>query len=301
MTVVSGVADPGVADPSVAGTGVAGTGGIVAAALIPGMPHLLAGQPAASWRDLRVAAEVVGERFRAAGVQTVLELSTQWFTVLGHQFQLDPNPRGTRTDENWYAYDYGKLRYDLRTDTALTGEWLTRCAADGFQARRTHYEGFPIDTGTVVASALLDPGGHFTWSMVSCNLYADVEALAALGRHGAAASQAVNRRVGVVAVTGLSAGLIQEWISPADDAIADPRHDKWNRRMIEALTSGQLEDALAMREDFAREAAADSQFRALAFLAGTGVAAGPAELLAYGPVWGTGAAVLHWAGQPGAG
>jgi 2-aminophenol/2-amino-5-chlorophenol 1,6-dioxygenase subunit alpha len=270
---------------------------IVAAAVIPGMPHLLAGEPAASWRDLRTAAEVVGERFRDAGVQTVLLLSTQWFTVLGHQFQLDPNPRGTRTDENWYGYDFGHLGYDLRTDTAMTTQWASRCAADGFQARPTHYEGFPIDTGTVVAAALLDPGGRFAWSMVSCNLYADVTSLSALGRHGNDASQAVSRRTAAVAVTGLSAGLIQEWIDPADDKIAAPQHDTWNRRMTDALTHGQLDEALAMREAFAREAAADSQFRALAFLAGTGAVTGPAELLAYGPVWGTGAAVLHWAGQ----
>ena len=34
---------------------------IVAAALIPGMPHMLGSEPATSWQDLRTAAEVVGE------------------------------------------------------------------------------------------------------------------------------------------------------------------------------------------------------------------------------------------------
>jgi 2-aminophenol/2-amino-5-chlorophenol 1,6-dioxygenase subunit alpha len=49
-----------------------------------------------------------------------------------------------------------------------------------------------------------------------------------------------------------------------------------------------------VREQFAREGAADSQFRALAFLAGAGVLTSSAQVLAYGPIWGTGAAVLRW-------
>jgi 2-aminophenol/2-amino-5-chlorophenol 1,6-dioxygenase alpha subunit len=51
---------------------------------------------------------------------------------------------------------------------------------------------------------------------------------------------------------------------------------------------------LALREQYAREASVDSQLRALAFLAGTGCLDAPADVLAYGPVWGTGAAVIHW-------
>jgi 2-aminophenol/2-amino-5-chlorophenol 1,6-dioxygenase alpha subunit len=64
--------------------------------------------------------------------------------------------------------------------------------------------------------------------------------------------------------------------------------------MLDLLTAGDVAGALAVREDFAREAQADSQFRALAFAAGAGGAAGPATRHAYGPLWGTGAAVLSW-------
>ena len=89
---------------------------VAAAALVPGMPHLLAADPAPSWKELAAATRAVGDRLRAAGVEAVLLLSTQWFTVLGHQVQCDPHLSGTRTDENWYAYDYGHLRYDLAVD-----------------------------------------------------------------------------------------------------------------------------------------------------------------------------------------
>ena len=269
-------------------------GRVVATALVPGSPHLLAAEPAPSWKDLRAAVETVGDRFRDAGVQSLVVLSTQWFTVLGHQFQLDPNPRGRRTDENWYGYDYGRLDYDLRIDVELTREWLRAAGAEGLQTRETRYDGFPIDTGTIVAARLLDPGRRTPIALVSCNLYAAVDTLAALGRTAGAAAAATGRDVGVVAVTGLSAGLLQRWIRPDEDEVASEEHDRWNRRVLGLLTAGRMEEALAVREEFAREAQADSQFRALAFLAGAGLTDGPADLISYGPVWGTGAAVLAW-------
>jgi 2-aminophenol/2-amino-5-chlorophenol 1,6-dioxygenase subunit alpha len=49
-----------------------------------------------------------------------------------------------------------------------------------------------------------------------------------------------------------------------------------------------------MSPQYAAAAQADSQFRAFAFLDGAGVVDGPGEVLAYGPVWGTGAAVVWW-------
>ncbi|MEW2505787.1 hypothetical protein AB0878_35510 [Amycolatopsis sp. NPDC047767] len=267
---------------------------VVAAALVPGMPQLLAKSPAPSWADLRAGVEQVGEDFREAGVDTVLLMSTQWFTVLGHQFQLDPNPRGERMDENWYAYDYGRISYDLQVDTDLAERWVGLTADRGLQARRTRYDGFPIDTGTVTIANLLDPGRRFRYAMVSCNLYAEVDNIATLGETGVAAAAATGRRVGVVVVSGLSAGLIQRWIEPSEDGIATPWQDKWNRRILDALVRGDVKEALDLRESFAREAAADSQFRALAFLLGAGVLDQPGELLSYGPIWGTGAAVVRW-------
>jgi 2-aminophenol/2-amino-5-chlorophenol 1,6-dioxygenase subunit alpha len=267
---------------------------VVAAALVPGMPHMLAQQPASSWADLAAAVREVGDDFRAVGVDTVLMLSTQWFTVLGHQFQLDPNPRGRRVDENWYDFDYGHIDYNLRIDVELTERWITATAERGLQARKTHYEQFPIDTGTTTVSSLIDPGRQFRFAQVSCNLYAAVDSIATIAQAGLAAAESVGRRVGVLVVSGLSAGLLQRWIEPADDRVATPEQDRWNRRILDLLVRGEIDEILSVREQFAREGAADSQFRALAFLAGAGVLTSSAQVLAYGPIWGTGAAVLRW-------
>lgn len=264
------------------------------AVLLPGMPHLLADTPGPAWAELAEAARAVGERLRAFAPDVVLLLSTQWFTVLGHQFQCDPNPRGHHVDENWYAYDYGRLDYDLRFDVDFTERWAAAVDARGMQARRTRYEGFPIDTGLIVASRLLDPDRSLRFAQVSCNLYARPEDLAAVGAAGAQAAAASGARTAVVGVSGLSSGLLQKWIEPADDRIGDPAHDRWNTRMLGLLAEGRVQEALTAREEYAREALADSQFRALAFLDGTGAAHGDADVHAYGPLWGTGGAVVTW-------
>jgi 2-aminophenol/2-amino-5-chlorophenol 1,6-dioxygenase subunit alpha len=263
---------------------------VVAAALVPGMPQLLAAEPAPSWAELAAAAREVGDRLRRLDVQAVLLLSTQWFTVLGHQVQCDPRLTGSRTDENWYRYDYGKLRHDLRIDVELAHAWADAVDAAGMQARRTRYDGFPIDTGTVTASRLLDPDGRGRWAIVSCNLYADPSAMGAVARAGVRA--AGDRRVAVVAVSGLSSGLIPRWITPDQDRFENAEHDRWNRKVLDAIRAGA--DVGALIPEYARVAQVDSQFRAHAFLAGSGVVDGPGEVLAYGPVWGTGAAVVWW-------
>jgi len=264
------------------------------AALVPGMPQLIGHEPAAGWAALADAARVTGARLREAGAEALVVLSTQWFTVLGHQLQLEPRLQGRRVDENWYAYDYGTLDYDIAIDTDLSEAWATEIESDGLQARRTRYDGFPIDTGTIVADALLDPGRTLPIALVSCNLYADASAMGVLAAGALRAADRVGRRVAFVAVSGLSSGLIQRWIEPHEDRIEIPEHERWDRRVLELLAAGRLDKALELREEYARAAQADSQLRALAFLAGTGCLRGAADVQAYGPVWGTGAAVVHW-------
>ncbi|MDX6742775.1 hypothetical protein [Actinocorallia sp. A-T 12471] len=272
------------------------TDAFAGAVLLPGMPQLAAETPAPVWAELAAEAGAVGEALRASGAETLVVLSTQWFTVLGHQVQLDARLRGTRVDENWYDFDYGTLPYDLRTDVDLAEQWAVEIERTGLEARRTSYEHFPIDTGMIVATRLLDPAGTLPVAQVSCNLYAGVDAIGRLGRAVMAAAAQVGRRVALVAVSGLSSGLTQRWIEPDEDRLETPEHEAWDRRVLGLLAEGRLDEVMALREQYAREAQADSQLRALAFLEGSGTIGGPADVRAYGPLWGTGGAVVHWAG-----
>jgi 2-aminophenol/2-amino-5-chlorophenol 1,6-dioxygenase alpha subunit len=92
----------------------------------------------------------------------------------------------------------------------------------------------------------------------------------------------------------MSSGLTQRWIEPREDRIENAEHERWDRRILDLLAGDRLDEALALREEYARAAQVDSQFRALTFLAGTGCLDGPAHVRSYGAVWGTGAAVVHW-------
>lgn len=270
---------------------------VVGAAFVPGFPHLLASEQAEPWKRLSDATREVGRWLHARSPDVVVVLSTQWFTVLGHQFQVDPNPRGDYVDENWYDFDFGHLSYDIPVDVDFTREWAEQTEAEGFQARLTRYDGFPIDTGTIVAGNLLDPEGRLPAALVSCNLYAPAEHLERIGAAATRTAERRGQRIAVIAISGLSSGLIQEWIEPHEDQISDPAHDRWNRTMLDLLARGDVAEVMARREDYAREAQVDSQFRAVAFLAGTGAMSTPAEVLEYGPIWGTGAAVLRWTNE----
>lgn len=269
---------------------------VVAVALVPGVPHLRSQDAArwGNWAELASAARDVGERIRSLQPDTWVMMSTQWFTVLGHQFQGRPQLRGRHVDENWYDYDFGTFTYDLRVDRQLIDTWAMEAGVAGYQARVTDVDHFPVDTGTLAASELLDPARSRPVAQVSCNLYADAHDMFRIGEAGCRAARAIGRRVAVVAVSGLSTGFHDRWIAPAEEGFADAAEDAWNRRMLAALTNPDLENPLVLREEYAAAARVDSQFRALSFLAGYGGPLGRATVHAYGAVWGSGAAVITW-------
>lgn len=266
----------------------------VAAALIPGLPHLLAERPAKSWRTLATAVKDVGDRFRAAGAETVMVMSTQWVTVLGHQFQLDPRPKGRHHDENWYMYDFGKLPYEIPTDPTLTSNWSDEVAAGGLQSRNVRFDHYPIDTGTIVASKLLRIGADLPASMVSCNLYAAPDVMKQICAAGVAAARQTKRKVAILAVSGLSSSPIQRWIKPEQDRFENPEHDKWNTKILDLLAAGKNDEVNGLQDDFTHHAQVDAQFRGFSFLNGSGLLSDPGQVLAYGPIWGTGGAVVYW-------
>ena len=129
----------------------------------------------------------------AAGAESLMLVSSQWFSVLGLLVQTRPVLEGTRVDENWYPYDFGTLDYKLRTDTALTDHWMQKLRASGFQVRAVDHPHFPMDTGTVVASRLLDPEGELSIAGVSLNLYGDHASVERVGR---AAREAAEAKIG---------------------------------------------------------------------------------------------------------
>jgi 2-aminomuconate deaminase len=84
-------------------------------------------------------------------------------------------------------------------------------------------------------------------------------------------------------------------IDPAQDRISSQKDDEWNRKVLDLLGEGRIEDVSQAARQFAREANADMRFRAIWWLAGlTGQSNRfRGRVLDYQPVWGTGAALVE--------
>jgi len=269
-------------------------GQLVGAALVPGMPHLLAQNASAGWLSLAEAVRQLGDELREAGVESLLVVSTQWISVLGLTVQARPRLEGTRVDENWYRYEFGTIPYSLQTDVELSRLWLEELRQRNFQARPIDHPHFPVDTGLITVLKLLDPENRLAISQVSLNLYGTAEMSEQIGQAAVNASIRCGRRTAVVAIGGLSSHPWQRWIEPAQDAISNPNDESLNARVLELLKTGRIDELMASRAEMVAAGAMDGQLRTISFLHGAVGLAHPAQVRAYAPVWGMGAAVVSW-------
>lgn len=266
----------------------------VKAYVVPGQPHILLGADRnEGWAKLKRAYEQVGREIARSGAELILLYSTQWFSVIGHLFQTDPKPAWTLVDQNWY--EFGEIPYEFRIDPEFGKLYARVCKECGMQAATVAYHGFPIDTGTVVALKLLNPDNAIPVSVVSCNIYAEREETRALGFAGRAAIEAYGKKTIVVIVSNLSNRYEVAEIDPAHDRISSAKDDEWNRKILEMLGEGRLEDVAQVARDFAREANADMGFKAIWWL---GAVMGEhnkydGKVWEYQPVWGTGSAIVE--------
>jgi 2-aminophenol/2-amino-5-chlorophenol 1,6-dioxygenase alpha subunit len=267
--------------------------------LVPGQPHIfLAPERNAGWTSLKASYEAIGREIESSGAELLLLYSTQWFSVIGHLFQTDPNPQWTLVDQNWYAL--GEIPYSFRIDPEFGKLYCGVAKEMGMQAATVAYHGFPIDTGTVVALKLLNPNNAIPASVVSCNIYAERDETRALGRAARAAIDRYGKKTIVVAVTNLSNRYEVGDIDPANDRISSSKDDEWNRKILEMLGEGRLEDVAQVAREFGREANADMGFKAIWWL---GAAAGEhnkydGKVWDYQPVWGTGNGIVELTPNP---
>lgn len=267
--------------------------------LVPGQPHvLLAPDRNAGWASLKANYEAVGREIEKSGAELLLVYSTQWFSVIGHLFQTDPKPKWVLVDQNWYQF--GEIPYEFRVDPAFGELYAGTCKELGMQAATVNYHGFPIDPGTVTALKLLNPNNAIPASVVSCNIYAERDETRALGRAGRAAIDRYGKKTIVVVVSNLSNRYEVAEIDPAQDRISSAKDDEWNRKILEMLGEGRLEDVAQVAREFGREANADMGFKAVWWLAAL---AGEhnrydGKVWDYQPVWGTGNAIVELTPNP---
>jgi 2-aminophenol/2-amino-5-chlorophenol 1,6-dioxygenase alpha subunit len=266
---------------------------VVAAFLVPGSPLPLLKPENVPWGRLAAGYQRAGRALAAAHPDVILLYSTQWFAVLDELWQTRTRVQGLHVDENWY--EYGDLPFDMKIDTELAHACVAATRKIGVSSKGVNYDQFPIDTGTIVAHRFLNPDGRLPLVLASNNLYHDARITEQLGRVAAATAQEQGKRVAVVGVGALSGSITREEIDIRQDRIARTEDDLWNRRVLDLI---ERADVAALRKDlpeFAREARADMGFKHFYWVLGAlnGKFYG-ARTHAYGPVYGSGAAVVEF-------
>ena len=260
-------------------------------ALVPGLPHLLRGDLNPQYAHLAKAVSEVGDWLADEGVTRLVYFSTKWLSVLGQMYQGRPTLRGRHVDEMWY--DLGDLPFDFDVDQTFAKSMAAFGSQEGHQTQIVDYEGFPVDTGTIVADRLLNRG-RFVVNMVACSLYLDLEEMERFAQTVRQAIEKDHQKTAVIGISSLSCQWHRHFIDYADDKDVSEPDDAYNRRLLGMLEAGTIRGCLDLLPEYGRLCHVDMGGKALPFLVGTGVAVEgrPAHVRAYGSIYGTGAAVV---------
>ncbi|MEY2987823.1 MAG: hypothetical protein RJB13_1344, partial [Pseudomonadota bacterium] len=268
--------------------------GFVAGFIVPGLPQpLLAPEQSVTTSRVAAAFSQLRKCLIELRPDVLVIYSTQWPSVLGHQIQTDPQPQGVHVDHEFH--DLGTMEYSFPVHVPCADAIVEAGQERGLHMRRVNFKGFPIDTGSLVALGLLNPDNKIPCTLVSCNMYADRAETIVLGKAARDAVERKKLRAVAIASTALSNRLWTVPVKPQDDGVSSQKDDEWNRKLLEIMAEGRLEDVAQLARQFAKEAHADSKLKAIWWLS---AALGSSndfrgEVLAYEGLYGTGAAVVQ--------
>jgi len=220
--------------------------------VVPGLPQpLLVPERNEGWGRVRAAFGRAREELMAARPDVLVIYSTMWPSIVGHQIQADPRPAWVHVDEQFH--DLGSIPYEFEMDAEFAIGWREAAVARGLNSRTVAYHGFPIDTGSIVALKLLTPGNEIPACIVSSNIYADRAESIVLGKAARDTLESQGKTAAAVVVMSLSNRLFTEFIDPKDDRIHSEKDDEWNRKLLEFLGDGRLEDVAQLSREIHRQ------------------------------------------------
>ena len=264
--------------------------------VLPGLPHpLLAADRRPAWMKLRKAYDKVAQEIEALNPDIILIYSTYWASILGHQIQALAKPKWTLVDDEWH--DLGSIPYEFDVDVDFAKTYNEANKERGLKSRLTAYEGFPIDTGSVVCLKLINPKNLFKVGIVSSNIYSDRAEQIVLGKAGRDALEKQNKKAVVISISSLSNRYTICEPDECPDKISSQKDEEWNQKFLEFLGKGRLEDVSQLSRQFHREARVTKKvvnykpFWWLAAIMGE-TNAYEGEIYEYQPVQGTGAALV---------
>ena len=216
-------------------------GGVVASFVVPVHPHtVLAPDMNPGWRALRNAFDEAAQTINDLEADLLIVYSTTWPSIIGHQIQADPNPEWVMVDHDFH--DLGSIPYSFNIDAEFAHAWDDANRNRGLQSRCVNYKGFPIDVGSVVALPLLTPDNRIPAVIVSSNMYANRSETTVLAKSCLDVIKSQGRRAVAITAMSLSNRMFTDFIEPEEDKIHSLKDDEWNRKILEFLEQGRLED-----------------------------------------------------------
>lgn len=263
--------------------------------VLPGLPQpLLTPDAHPGYRNLRQAFEKVAQEIESLNPDVLLIYSTMWPSVLGHQVQARAHCEWVHVDEEFH--DLGSIPYNFKMDSKLAHAICEAGTGRGLHMKPVDYHGFPIDTGSVVAMKLANPGSRIPAVIFSSNMYADRAETVVLGKAVLDALKAQNKKAVAIVVSTLSNRLHSKFTKPQDDKIHSLKDQEWNQKVLEFFSKGRLEDVAQLSRQIHKEARVKkvNNFKPFWWLS---TVMGPhnrykGEVLAYEAVYGTGSAVV---------
>ncbi|MGE3744806.1 MAG: tRNA U-34 5-methylaminomethyl-2-thiouridine biosynthesis protein [Sphingomonadaceae bacterium] len=265
---------------------------IVSAFLLPGNPLPFLRQDNPPWQPIARASLLVGKALRQSNPDVLLIYSTQWFAVLDQLWQARPHSTGLHVDENWY--EYGDLEMDIRADVDLATACVNAATAAGYRSKPVDYDGFPIDTGTIVANSFINPDGKIKTVIASNNLYYDFAKTEELGAIAAEQAALQGKRAAVIAIGGLSGNYFDRDIELSADRLVNEADDERNRTLLSIIEQGDIARLRNEIPAYVAAAKGDMGMKHLAWLLGASGGFDSATVHAYGATYGAGAAVIEF-------
>lgn len=263
--------------------------------MLPGLPHLyLAPDANPGWKRVRQAMDRVRLEIENSGADVLMIYSTYWPSVIGHQIQTHPNPEWVLVDDDFHAL--GSIPYKLKTDMEVAEAYLQTARDRQLHARAIPYQGFPIDTGSVVVNKIVNPNNKIPCVIVSSNIYADRAETLVLGKAARDAVEKTGKKAIGIIISSLSNRLHEKKVEPKDDHIHSLKDQEWNQKFLEFLQAGRLEDVSQLSRQFHKEARVHKvgNFKPFwwlaSFMGQTNLYTG--DVMAYEPIYGSGAAVV---------
>ena len=272
------------------------SGELIDSFVVPVHPHtVLAPEKNEGWGKLREAYDLAAKRIEESGADLLIIYSTTWPSIIGHQIQADPNPEWVMVDHDFH--DLGSINYSFNIDADFAHAWNNANKQRGLQSRTVAYKGFPIDVGSVVALTLLNPENKIPAVIVSSNVYSNRSETTVLAKACLDVIKSTGRKAVAVTAMSLSNRMFTENIDPKDDKIHSLKDDEWNRKILEFLSEGRLEDVSQLSRTIHRQIRVQKvvTFKPMWWLSAmndnrnnlTG------EVLAYEALHGAGGAVVH--------